>query len=171
MHTLHTHAPHTHTQNSYLPVIGVHEMHGRMHPNYWQITILLVVDLYSLLAYFMMIQPLPIAGKLPIQTLVAKQLPTHVHTHTHTHTHKLSPFPLHQCSKVITCLYTCGFIIISTNVSSNHPMQRENICTCEQHCISLKAHGRILLKAHGVYCPSKVISVLEWEQIKETRYP
>ena len=59
--------------NSYLPVIGVHEMHGRMHPNYWQITILLVVDLCSSLAYFMITQPLPIAGKLP---LVAKQLPT-----------------------------------------------------------------------------------------------
>ena len=27
-----------------LPVIGVHEMHGRMHPNYWQIIMLLVVD-------------------------------------------------------------------------------------------------------------------------------
>ena len=52
--------------NSYLPVIGVHEMHGRMHPNYWLITILLVVDLCSLLAYFMMNQLLPIAGKLPI---------------------------------------------------------------------------------------------------------
>ena len=51
-------------------------MHGRMHPNYWQITILLVVDLCSSLAYFMMAQPLPIAGKLPIKTLVAKQLPT-----------------------------------------------------------------------------------------------
>ena len=51
-------------------------MHGRMHPNYWQITILLVVDLYSSLAYFMMTQPLPIAGKFPIKTLVAKQLPT-----------------------------------------------------------------------------------------------
>ena len=64
--------------NSYLPVIGVHEMHGRMHPNYWQITIkfLLVVDLCSSLAYFMMTQPLPIAGKLPIKTLVAKQLLT-----------------------------------------------------------------------------------------------
>ena len=62
--------------NSYLPVIGVHEMHGRMHPNYWQITIFLVVDLCSSLAYFMMTQPLPIAGKLPIKTLVAKQLPT-----------------------------------------------------------------------------------------------
>ena len=54
----------------------MHEMHGRMHPNYWQITILLVIDLCSSLAYFMMIQPLPIAGKLPIKTLVAKQLPT-----------------------------------------------------------------------------------------------
>ena len=68
--------------NSYLPVIGVHEMHGRMHPNYWQITILLVVDLCSSLAYFMMTQPLPIAGKLPIKTLVAKQLPTNSHAAT-----------------------------------------------------------------------------------------
>ena len=66
--------------NSYLPVIGVHEMHGRMHPNYWQITSLLVVDLCSSLAYFMMTQPLPIAGKLPIKALVAKQLPTNMHT-------------------------------------------------------------------------------------------
>ena len=65
-------------------------MHGQMHPNYWQITILLVVDLCSSLAYFMMTQPLPIACKLPIKTLVAKQLPTHtyiVYTHTYTHTY------------------------------------------------------------------------------------
>ena len=68
------------TYNSYLPVIGVHEMHSRMHPNYWQITILLVVDLCSSLAYFMMTHPLPIAGKMPIKTLVAKQqLPTIIH--------------------------------------------------------------------------------------------
>ena len=66
----------TTAHNSYLLGIGVHEMHGRMHPNYWQITILLVVDLCSSLAYFMMTQPLPITGKLPIKTLVAKQLPT-----------------------------------------------------------------------------------------------
>ena len=33
-----------HVHSSYLTVIGVHEMHGRMHPNYCQITILLVVD-------------------------------------------------------------------------------------------------------------------------------
>ena len=51
-------------------------MHGRMHPNYWQRTILLVVDLCSSLAYFMMTQPLPIASKLPTKTLVARQLPT-----------------------------------------------------------------------------------------------
>ena len=69
---------HMYAHNSYLPVIGMHEMHGRMHPNYRQITILLVVDLCSSLAYFMMTQPLPIAGKLPIKTLVAKQLPTNV---------------------------------------------------------------------------------------------
>ena len=52
-----------------------------MHPNYWQVTIilfLLVVDLCSSLAYFMMTQPLPIASKLPIKALVAKQLPTKV---------------------------------------------------------------------------------------------
>ena len=62
--------------NSYLTVIWMHEMHGRMYPNYCQITIMLVVDLCSSLAYFMMTQSLPIAGKLPIKTLVARQLPT-----------------------------------------------------------------------------------------------
>ena len=70
----------------YLPVIGVHEMHGRMHPNYCQITILLVVDLCSSLAYSMMTQPLPIAGKLSIKTLVARQLPTNLNVHVHVHT-------------------------------------------------------------------------------------
>ena len=64
------------TNNSYLPVIGVHEMYGRIYPYYWQITILLVVDLCSSLAYFMITQPLPIADKLPIKTLVARQLTT-----------------------------------------------------------------------------------------------
>ena len=55
---------------SYLTVIGVHKMHGQMHPNYCQMTILLVVDLCSLcssLAYFMMTQPLSKAGKLPLK--------------------------------------------------------------------------------------------------------
>ena len=62
-------------------------MHGLMHPNYWQITILLVVDLCSSLVYSMMTQPLPIAGKSPIKTLVvAKQLPTNTYTHYCTHT-------------------------------------------------------------------------------------
>ena len=46
-------------------------MYGQMHPYYCQITILLVVDLCSSLAYFMMTHPLPIASKLPIITLVA----------------------------------------------------------------------------------------------------
>ena len=54
-------------------------MHGRMHPNYCQITILVVVDRCSSLAYFIMTHPLPIAGKLPIETLVARQLPTNIH--------------------------------------------------------------------------------------------
>ena len=43
---------------------------------------MLVVDLRSSLAYFMMTHPLPVAGKLPIKTLVARQLPTNTHTHT-----------------------------------------------------------------------------------------
>ena len=73
------------TYNSYLTVIGVYEMHGQMHTNYCQITDLLVVHLCSSLAYFMMTQPLPIAGKLPIKTLVAKQLPTNMYTSVHVH--------------------------------------------------------------------------------------
>ena len=72
----------------YLTVIGVHEMHGRMHPNYCQIHIHVhmytYIHLYSSLAYFMMIQPLPIAGKLSIKTLVARQLPTNLNVRVHT---------------------------------------------------------------------------------------
>ena len=34
----------TYTCSSYLTVIGVHELHGRVYPTYCQITILLVVD-------------------------------------------------------------------------------------------------------------------------------
>ena len=52
---------HIHTHNSYMTLIGVHEMHAT--------TGLLVVDLRSSLANFMMTHPLPIAGKLPIATL------------------------------------------------------------------------------------------------------
>ena len=64
--------------NSYLTVIGVHA------------SILLVVDLCSLLAYFMMTQPLSIAGKLPIKTLVARQLPAlYAHAYTDVHIHTL----------------------------------------------------------------------------------
>ena len=33
---------HTHTHSSYLTVIGVHEMHGRVYPNYCHITILFI---------------------------------------------------------------------------------------------------------------------------------
>ena len=46
-----------------MTLTGVHEMHGR-------------VDLCSSLAYFVMTHPLPEACKLPIKTLVARQLPT-----------------------------------------------------------------------------------------------
>ena len=84
---------HTHKQYSYMTLIGVHEMHGRVHPNECHVTDLLAVDLCSSLAYFMTTHPLLVASKLPIKALVAKQLQTHTHacTHTraraHTHTH------------------------------------------------------------------------------------
>ena len=51
-----------------------------------QLTDLLVVDLHSSLANFMM-TPIPIAGKLPTENLGCWQLPINKHTHTHTHTH------------------------------------------------------------------------------------
>ena len=65
--------------SSYMTLIGMHEMHGRVYPNKCYVTDLLVVDLRSSLAYFMMTHPLPVAGKLPIKTLVARQLPTNDH--------------------------------------------------------------------------------------------
>ena len=68
-------------------MIGVHEMHGRMHPNYRQITIVLVVDLCSSLAYFMITQSLPIAGKLPIKTLVAIRNYQQIIIQTGVHVH------------------------------------------------------------------------------------
>ena len=106
--------------NSYLPVIGVHEMHGRMHPNYWQITILLVFDLYSSLAYFMMTQPLPIAGKLPIKTLVAKQLPTNMYI-------KLICIAgmLVRSMQISTCIYM--YLL-------NQEPRYLNTCTCISAC-------------------------------------
>ena len=45
-------------------IIGVHKMHGQVHPNLCHITDLLVVDLHSSLAYYMMTHPFPVAGKL-----------------------------------------------------------------------------------------------------------
>ena len=91
-----------HLHNSYLPVIGVHEMHGRMHPNYCQITILLVVDLRSPLVYFMMTQPLPIAGKLPIKLwLLSNYQQAHMHSayqsHQTVHDHHIFYIDLFLC--------------------------------------------------------------------------
>ena len=49
-------------------------MHGRVHVNPERYVIdLLVVDLHSSLAYLMMTH---LAGKLPLTTVVARQLPT-----------------------------------------------------------------------------------------------
>ena len=86
----HMHAcTHAHAHSSYMTWIGVHEMHGRLRPNSCHITDLLVVDLCLSLAYFMMTYPLPLAGKLPIEKLVATNKHSCVYTrrHTHVHTH------------------------------------------------------------------------------------
>ena len=64
---------------SHMTLIGVYKMHGRVHPNY----LLLVVDLHLSLAYFMTTYSLPVASKLPIKTLVARQLPTSNIIHLH----------------------------------------------------------------------------------------
>ena len=48
--------------SSYLTVIVVHEMHGRMHHNHCQITILLAHDPPLSLAYPMLTHPLPLAS-------------------------------------------------------------------------------------------------------------
>ena len=86
-------------------IVGVHEMHGQMHPNYCQITILLVVDLCSSLAYFIMTQPLPIPGKLPIK-LGTRQLPTNTCAYVYmcTHTAHVTPYQIHtHCT--CACMY------------------------------------------------------------------
>ena len=69
---------HTHATNSYLTVWDA-----------WLNALQLLSDKYfvgswlcSSLAYFMMTHPLPIASKLPIKTLVARQLPTNIHAYT-----------------------------------------------------------------------------------------
>ena len=52
--------------SSYMTLIGVHEMHGRMHPNYGHVTNLFAVSLLSQLAYLTVSHTHPLArNKLP----------------------------------------------------------------------------------------------------------
>ena len=107
----------THTlynYSSYMTLIEVHEMHGRVHPSLCHVTDLLVVDLCSSLAYFMMTHPLPIAGKLPIKTLVARQLPTkysiqcrclHALVHTYHYPHCIVYNVMFACFSVSVVLW------------------------------------------------------------------
>ena len=87
-------------------------------PNYRQITVLLVVDLCSSLAYFMMTQPLPIAGKLPIKTLVARQLPTRydvcVYMYVCVHAHVCVCVCMYVCVDmcVYVCVHTCVCVCV-----------------------------------------------------------
>ena len=52
-----------------------------------------------------MTHPLPVAGKLPIKTLVARQLPTSINTHTHTYTHTHTHIYVLTLTHVLTCIH------------------------------------------------------------------
>ena len=75
-----------------------------------------IVDLRSSLGYFMMTHPLPIAGKLPIKTLVARQLPTNTCTHTHTHTHTHTSVSLHYVQPVTSPLPSSDRVAMDDHV-------------------------------------------------------
>ena len=114
----------THTHNSYLTVIMVHEMHGRMQHMYThsQITILLAHDPLSSLAYPMMVtQALPSRSRqFAYRTLVAWQLPK-IHTHIHTHISLLSP-SLSVSVTVSLC------VCVSLSVSLPPPPNQLSLC-------------------------------------------
>ena len=82
-------------------------MYGRVHPNQGHVTILFAHDLLSPSGH----PHPPIAGNLPIKTLVARRLQTNVHTlplththtpssHTNTHTH--TPHTQHSLTHTYT---------------------------------------------------------------------
>ena len=87
------------------------------YPNQCHVTDLLVVDLRSSLAYFMMTHPLLIAGKLLIETLVVRQLPTHTHTHIHTHAHSIENIHVYY---TLTAFYTHVHTLIPASQSLAH---------------------------------------------------
>ena len=58
--------------NTYMTLIGVHEMHDRVHPNQCHVTDLFVRDPISSSGYPMIIYTHPIADNLPVKTLVAR---------------------------------------------------------------------------------------------------
>ena len=65
--------------------IGVHELHGRMHPNYGHVTNLFSDDPLSPSGYLIVTSTHIVAGNLPIKLwLPGNGKQTHVHTHTHT---------------------------------------------------------------------------------------
>ena len=88
---------HIYTQSTNT-LIGVHEMHGRMHPNQRLATNLLVNDLLSSLGYPMITHVPLVACNLPIKTLVARQLPTNTHTQTQAHTYMYTYIQRHACA-------------------------------------------------------------------------
>ena len=84
MHTIHmlTHT-YTHTHSSYMTLIGVHEMHGRMHSNSCHVTDLFVRDPLSSSDYPMIVY----TGTHPITDNLPKKpwlLGDYKQTHTHT---------------------------------------------------------------------------------------
>ena len=66
-----------------------------------------------------MTHPLPEACKLPIKTLVARQLPTNTHTQTHTHSR------IHTYTIPLT--YTCMHTHSSCTVPSGHILTKDEL--------------------------------------------
>ena len=116
-----------------------------MHPNYCQTTILLVVELCSSLAYFIMTQPLPIARKLPIKTLISKQLPTNTHTHTRAYTFVGSCFAC--ASRRHSTKYACGYA---------HAIMRESASSSASASVALTI---MTLHAGGLSQPCRSLPV------------
>ena len=93
---------------------------------------MLVVDLCSSLVYFLMTHPFTIAGKLPIKSLDARQLPIHTHTHTHIHAYTRTHIHIILCNCYNLCVYTCTYthIHMYTHQSTHKGTVTVIVCIC-----------------------------------------
>ena len=81
-----------------------------------------------------MTHPLPVASKLPINSWIAKQLPTHVRTHTPTCTH--------VCTYTPTCAHAC-----THSEASTHRMHINNVHahTGMRKCTRMHTHAHNII--------------------------